>query len=291
MPELDGIRGLAILGVLCSHGAGLTGILDRLPISRADALLSSMMVPLWGGVDLFFTLSGFLITGILLRTKNSENYFSSFYGRRMLRIFPIYYLVLIFSLTAGHFSSAIANYLPPTTSWKVAYFAYLQNWPAFWHGAKVMGGVWGAYWSLAVEEQFYLVWPIIVLLSSEKTIARICYVALALPLRFFLYYRYFGDNYGLAQLTSSRCGRAFYRRRLFRFHVQTQETSTAAMDRRLRKRGDDHFGLHSVVSSRGAGSNWQMDDHRGHIWLRIDFWGSGCVVAAPYPVSTACAHF
>jgi peptidoglycan/LPS O-acetylase OafA/YrhL len=206
MPELDGIRGLAILGVLCSHGAGLTGIFGRLPFSHADALLSSVMVPLWGGVDLFFTLSGFLITGILLRTKNSENYFSSFYGRRMLRIFPIYYLVLILSLTAGHFSSAIANYLPPTTTWKVAYFAYLQNWPVFWHGAKVMGGVWGAYWSLAVEEQFYLVWPIIVLLSSEKAIASICYIglALALPLRFFLYYHYFGDNFGLVQITSSR---------------------------------------------------------------------------------------
>lgn len=69
-----------------------------------------------------------------------------------------------------------------------------------------MGGVWGAYWSLAVEEQFYLVWPIIVLLSSEKAIASICYIglALALPLRFFLYYHYFGDNFGLAQITSSR---------------------------------------------------------------------------------------
>lgn len=206
MPELDGIRGLAILGVLCSHGAGFTGIFGRLPVSHADALFSQMMVPLWGGVDLFFTLSGFLITGILLRTKMRENYFRSFYGRRVLRIFPIYYLVLILSETVGHFSNIISYFLPPTTLWKFAYFVYLQNWPIFWGGAKIMGGVWGIYWSLAVEEQFYLVWPIIVLQFSEKTIATICYIglALALPLRIFLCYYYFGNNFGLAQITSSR---------------------------------------------------------------------------------------
>ena len=69
-----------------------------------------------------------------------------------------------------------------------------------------MTGVWGAYWSLAVEEQFYFIWPLVVLLLSEKAITRICFVGLmcALPLRFLLCYRYFGGNFGLAQITSSR---------------------------------------------------------------------------------------
>jgi peptidoglycan/LPS O-acetylase OafA/YrhL len=205
-PELDGIRGLAILGVLCSHGAGLTGIFDSVPNSPADKLIKFAMVPLWGGVDLFFALSGFLITRILLRTKAKENYFSSFYARRILRIFPIYYLALILSLVAGHFSASFAAQLPPSSSWRLAYFLYLQNWPVFWHGEKIMGGYWGAYWSLSVEEQFYFAWPLVVFLFAEKTIARICClgVACALPLRLFLSLRYFGDNFGLAQITSSR---------------------------------------------------------------------------------------
>jgi peptidoglycan/LPS O-acetylase OafA/YrhL len=89
LPELDGIRGLAILGVLGSHGVSVTGIFENTNISVPDNIFEHLMVPLWGGVDLFFALSGFLITGILLRTKGNENYFSSFYTRRALRIFPI----------------------------------------------------------------------------------------------------------------------------------------------------------------------------------------------------------
>ncbi len=204
-PELDGIRGLAILGVLCSHGVGVTGIF-LVRHSIADKILAYLMVPLWGGVDLFFVLSGFLITGILLRTKKSEHYFSSFYARRALRIFPIYYLTLILCVTVAHFSLGIASALPQWTSWKFAYFIYLQNWPVFWHGEKIMGGLWGAYWSLAIEEQFYFVWPLVVFLLPEKAVTRICYVGVicALPLRILISYCYFGDSFGLAQITSSR---------------------------------------------------------------------------------------
>lgn len=206
MPELDGIRGLAILGVLCSHGAVLSGAFGYINNSFAEKLLLYLMVPLWGGVDLFFVLSGFLITGILLRTRTTANYLSSFYARRVLRIFPIYYVALSFSLIAGHFSTFIAELLPGWTSWKFAYFVYLQNWPVFWHGEKTMGGLWGVYWSLAVEEQFYFVWPLVVLLLSEKAITRICYIGLvcALPLRVYLSYHYFGGDFGLAQITTSR---------------------------------------------------------------------------------------
>jgi len=206
LPELDGIRGLAILGVLCSHLAGMGGILNVNSPARWEKVLLHIAVPLWGGVDLFFVLSGFLITGILLRTKESKNYFSSFYMRRMLRIFPIYYLVLTSCVVLSHFLGALNNLLPAWVSWKVAYFLYLQNWPVFWHGEKTMSGVWGVYWSLAVEEQFYFVWPLIIFLSSEKTMWRICALGVpcAIAFRIFMYYAYFGDQFGLLQLTSSR---------------------------------------------------------------------------------------
>ena len=120
--------------------------------------------------------------------------------------FPIYYLVLTLSVFGGHVSAAFAKQLPAWTSWKVAYFFYVQNWPIFWHGEKIMSGIWGAYWSLAVEEQFYFIWPLVVSLLPEKTIEWICYigVACALPLRIFLSLHYFGTNFGLAQITSSR---------------------------------------------------------------------------------------
>ncbi|HEX3662694.1 MAG TPA: acyltransferase [Acidobacteriaceae bacterium] len=209
LPELDGIRGLAILGVLCSHGAGLTGLF--VGPSKVDFLFQYCMVPLWGGVDLFFALSGFLITGILLRTRSTPNYFRSFYARRVLRIFPIYYLVLTVTVIAGCFVPAIARQLPPTHLWKAAYFLYLQNWPFFWHGHKIMSGYWGVYWSLAVEEQFYFVWPLLVYYLPARTIFRICIIGFicALPLRILLSALFFGGNFGLAQLTSSRVDALF----------------------------------------------------------------------------------
>lgn len=206
LPELDGIRGLAILGVLCSHVAGMSGVLSINSPAPWEKVLLHITIPLWGGVDLFFVLSGFLITGILLRTNESKKYFSSFYMRRMLRIFPIYYLALTSCVVLGHFLGALNNLLPAWTSSKVAYFIYLQNWPVFWHGGKTMTGIWGVYWSLAVEEQFYFAWPLIIFLCSGKTLLRVCALAVpcAVALRIYLYYAYFGNEFGLLQLTSSR---------------------------------------------------------------------------------------
>lgn len=206
LPELDGIRGLAILGVLLSHGVGLPGIFDAIPGSISSVVFRYIAVPLWGGVDLFFVLSGFLITGILLKTKHSKDYFSSFYARRVLRIFPIYYLTLISSLVLGRFSTMIHSLLPPYTSLKVAYFLYLQNWPNFWHGQPMLSGLWGAYWSLAIEEQFYMVWPLLVAVLPEPKLFKACIVGiiLALSLRILLSLYYSGINFGLAQMSTCR---------------------------------------------------------------------------------------
>jgi peptidoglycan/LPS O-acetylase OafA/YrhL len=114
------------------------------------------------GVDLFFVLSGFLITGILLRTKESPHYFKNFYIRRSLRIFPLYYGVVFICLLAGCLWSL------PQFQWEKNwwYLFYLQNvGMTFWPGS-VAGP--GHFWSLAVEEHFYLFWPLVVLLFNRR---------------------------------------------------------------------------------------------------------------------------
>ncbi len=200
-PELDGIRGIALLAVMLSHGG---------PYIVRGGLLSKLfvyaMIPGWSGVELFFVLSGFLITGILLKTKTAENYFSSFYARRFLRIFPIYYFALTVGLLVAPHSSWWNSMLPPLLKTRIAYYFYLQNWPIFWkHHLFMLGSPFGHFWSLAVEEQFYLVWPLVIWLLPERALLWICGAGLvaALPLRFYMVHLYRGDFTAMA-LTSSR---------------------------------------------------------------------------------------
>ncbi len=163
---LDGVRGIAVLLVILFHASEYAqghGLLDKLVIA-----------PLrigWSGVDLFFVLSGFLITGILLDTRQSPNYFRSFYARRALRIFPLYYLVLTAVLLAAHFWPKLDKSLPIAHD-RIFYFLYLNNWwPLLrdtWHGNII-----GHFWSLAVEEQFYLFWSLCVFIVRPKHIMRV----------------------------------------------------------------------------------------------------------------------
>ena len=200
-PELDGIRGIAILAVMLSHGG---------PYIERTTLLSkifaSAMIPGWSGVELFFALSGFLITGILLRTKRAKNYFSSFYMRRFLRIFPIYYLTLSLMLFLGAHVSWWGAIIPPAFHTRLSYYFYLQNWPIAWpHGLELRANVIGHFWSLAVEEQFYLVWPLLAMLLPEDGLLWLCTgaLALALPFRIIFFHRIGGD-YGFIHLLPTR---------------------------------------------------------------------------------------
>jgi peptidoglycan/LPS O-acetylase OafA/YrhL len=173
MPELDSVRGVAILLVVFCHGyfwsCGVTGLgtLAKafVEITRAG----------WLGVNLFFVLSGFLITGILLDSRLDEDYFRRFYARRALRILPAYYGLLLVLLVAG---------LKPR-SFLVLSFFYLSN-------VTPLFGVVQAYaplWSLAVEEHFYLLWPMIVRRFSTRRVEHIAIAVVCIvpALRFVSY--------------------------------------------------------------------------------------------------------
>jgi len=150
MPELDTIRGIAVLLVLFFHGFGFRYGVQGL--SGFPKLFVAATLPGWMGVNLFFVLSGFLITGILLDTKPKAGYYRSFYTRRALRILPLYYgvLLLLAVLTRTGWVNRQASWAFLALS-----FFYLSNVTGLF-GVPMQYGV---LWSLAVEEHFYLLWP------------------------------------------------------------------------------------------------------------------------------------
>jgi len=159
--SLDGIRGVAILAVMLHHSYWT--LPWRTP---GQAFLNHALYLGWSGVDLFFVLSGFLITGILLDSREAINYFRAFYARRVLRIFPLYYAFLLVAFAGFPFLLYAPEWLPlPGERW--VYICYLTNWEVTWHGP------WGHnilahLWSLAVEEQFYFCWPLLVWLVRAR---------------------------------------------------------------------------------------------------------------------------
>lgn len=175
---LDGVRGLAILLVLlmhCLYIAPLVGVdIGAHPYARI-AMLG------WSGVDVFFVLSGFLITGILVRGKGQSAgpYFRNFYMRRSLRIFPLYYLVICLLLYV------LPDRPPATGSEQLSYLLYYQNIRFACFGEVSFDPARLITWSLAIEEQFYLVWPALVWFVSERALRRVCVamVAVAIALR------------------------------------------------------------------------------------------------------------
>lgn len=184
IPALDGIRGLAILLVLVWHYLAL----DPPPGSA----LAYALVPLrltYTGVDLFFVLSGFLIGGILVDTRGTHGYFASFFGRRALRILPLYVVVvtafylLVFLNGRGVDGLALATQAPlPFAS----YATLTQNIAMIRAGA-VVNAV-SVTWSLAVEEQVYLILPLVVALCPPRrlSLAVALMIVVAFASRFFL---------------------------------------------------------------------------------------------------------
>jgi peptidoglycan/LPS O-acetylase OafA/YrhL len=168
-PALDGLRGIAILLVLFHH---FTIIRPATEIERA---LANVALIGWSGVDLFFVLSGFLITGILIDARGSKRYFSSFYMRRTLRIFPLYYLVVFVSLVIiPQFPAAydlLVGQAAPRE--QLPYWLYLTNFAVAARNA-FLHGILDIAWSLAIEEQFYLVWAAVVWLCPPRLLGPLC---------------------------------------------------------------------------------------------------------------------
>jgi len=182
-PRLDGVRGLAVLLVMLYHTTHYGG-------AQSAGAVALTFVPAmgWSGVDLFFVLSGFLITGILLRAKPHGSYFGAFYARRVLRIFPLYYaFIAFFFLVVPHieiFSYVDFFWFPEAERETIWYWTYLSNIQV------ALRGIWqhqilAITWSLAIEEHFYLFWPAVVWWVDERWLPWVCcgMVACALALR------------------------------------------------------------------------------------------------------------
>jgi peptidoglycan/LPS O-acetylase OafA/YrhL len=146
-PALDGLRGVAILLVLLHHN------FDFIPFMQFG----------WIGVDLFFVLSGFLITEILLQKRNHKNYLRNFYIRRALRILPVYYLcIILFFLLAPYFSK-LADQQIYYSKYQFFLWTNLQNWLCIFYPPPNDYMLFNHFWSLSIEEQFYLTWPLLIL--------------------------------------------------------------------------------------------------------------------------------
>jgi peptidoglycan/LPS O-acetylase OafA/YrhL len=160
--NLDGLRGLAAFSVLVFHFF----LSPKVTSSLTDIeLVKKITEILQHGVTLFFVLSGFVITRILLNNRTETNYFSKFYKRRALRIFPLYYLYLIIHF----YVYPILMGAGPNLNFErqIPIFLYLQN-LGWLTGLEVIGP--GHFWSLAVEEHFYLIWPLIIFIIPNNRI-------------------------------------------------------------------------------------------------------------------------
>jgi peptidoglycan/LPS O-acetylase OafA/YrhL len=183
-PGLDGLRALAVLLVLYGHAPLL---LDRGHVVSGHVVSghlsgghvgSGQQVSAWFwhgsrgawlGVDLFFVLSGFLITSILLAARGSEGAFRRFWLRRALRIFPLAFLYLLVLAAAAYATPWFAHLRSPASfAWAAGYLTNAQvalsGWPAL---------PFSLLWSLAVEEHFYLLWPLIVLWCRPRVVVAV----------------------------------------------------------------------------------------------------------------------
>jgi peptidoglycan/LPS O-acetylase OafA/YrhL len=170
LPALDGLRGVAILLVLAVHLITMGGGTPRTSIDRCLPQIASVG---WSGVNLFFVLSGFLITGIVYDAKGRADGLKNFYARRVLRIFPLYYAVLtIYFLFYPRLFPAGAENVRGNWHYQAWLWLYGVNWGLYFspHGFPNLGH----FWSLAIEEHFYLVWPFIIRSCSRQVSMKIC---------------------------------------------------------------------------------------------------------------------
>lgn len=146
--EFDSLRGVAALAIIINH------------------IWFPKIVPLTSGVYLFFVLSGYLITSIILKNSKEKNFLTAFYGRRSLRIWPIYYLAL-----AAVMAFNVVSPRPEPTNGLTYFLTYTQNIHEYWFGSE-SPFIHGFHhtWTLAIEEQFYLVWPLLICALGARSV-------------------------------------------------------------------------------------------------------------------------
>ncbi|MFM8596894.1 MAG: acyltransferase family protein [Flavobacteriales bacterium] len=187
IPGIDGLRAIAAMAVLLSHATGNWGIFELG----------------WIGVDLFFVISGFLITKILIENRGSSGYFKTFYYRRALRIIPIYAIVVIPLVCFHLWRNQVPFYVP------LSYLIYLQNSFAIDYGW--LPGL-AHTWTLAIEEQFYLFFPIVIYLLRPRFLLAtfVSAIFFIIGLRFFFYfanfYTYYQGVFTISRLDSFLMG-------------------------------------------------------------------------------------
>jgi peptidoglycan/LPS O-acetylase OafA/YrhL len=166
---LDGLRGLAILLVFVTH----TVALPLNPASRFDLAVRAWAHAGWTGADLFFVISGFLITGILLDARGRPHWLRNFFVRRALRIFPLYFgaLAVVLGLASFlHATSAPLALLRANQAWYWTYTVNILGALTHGQGTPPFGG---HAWSLSIEEQFYLLWPFVVWRLSPRRLLQV----------------------------------------------------------------------------------------------------------------------
>jgi len=203
--ELDGFRGAAVLAIVVLHY--VIHHLQSVPGSLF-AYTQKYLMFLWIGVDAFFVLSGFLIAGILIDQREAKNYFRVFYLRRSLRIFPLYYFLIVCWVVVTVTLASV-----PGMRWllqpDVSYWSYLVYGQNFMMAALASTGpnFVAATWSLAVEEHFYLVLPMVVRWIRPAILPRVLVFGVVLAPILRLVFSYLGPAWNEAQilLLPSRC--------------------------------------------------------------------------------------
>jgi peptidoglycan/LPS O-acetylase OafA/YrhL len=189
IPALDAVRGLAILMVTAFR------FFPAYDDPSLAGRLGARVCEFGGrGVDLFFVLSGFLITGILWDTKVQSHYFRNFYARRALRIFPLYYgALLLVLIVLPAFGQATSSEFACGEEYSPWLWFYGSNFLMAWKGEWCLGAF-NHFWSLAVEEHFYLVWPLVIFYCSRTAAIRVCLAAMALSILARAAWLYSGGN-------------------------------------------------------------------------------------------------
>ncbi len=209
IPILDGIRAFAVLIVCCVHFFQV----DEASLYENYKFLGIVLFKIsqigLKGVELFFLLSGFLITGILIESKNSLNFFTSFYARRFVRIFPLYYFVL----TVCFF--VLPRLVNIDESGEAIIFNQIWLWSYFSNMSVYFGfGAWdkslsfpsfGHFWSLSVEEHFYVFWPFLIYFSSIKWLPRLMWLIVCFSSFSVLFVYFIQDMTSILNWSTIRC--------------------------------------------------------------------------------------